>query len=147
MSDFLRRDDEGFDDLFGFADEDAEEEEVPSGTKGKGRGFGSIFAKIRARRKAHEGGKRGRSPAEADPASTGGASLDLEGDLWLESPRRKAWPSAGGGEAGRSSRRPPPSRRRKRVQAGQAARQSPGLGQLTKGQRGGPHVGRNRRSY
>ncbi|GEM_PF-581804 len=86
MSDFLRRDDEDFDDLFEFAGEDAEEGGTSSGAEGKGRGFGSIFAKIRARRKAHEGGKRGRSPAEAEPAPTEGPSLDLEGDLWLEPP-------------------------------------------------------------
>ncbi len=90
MSDFLRRDDEEFDDLFDFVGEEAEESDAPAKEEHKGRGFGSIFAKIRARRKAHEGGKKGNLSGEEERPELKAADLDLEGDLWLEPPPEEA---------------------------------------------------------
>lgn len=139
MSDFLRRDDEDFDDLFEFADEETEEEGTSSEAEGRGRGFGSLFAKIRARRKAHDGGKRGQPSAEPEPAPTEGPSLDLEGDLWLEPPPEESLAPPLEEEAAAPAQSAPPplqAEEKPRPKPRKRKPKAPGFWrQLTKGQR------------
>ncbi len=123
MSDFLRRDDEeDFDDLFDFDDEEGGEQPSAGEERRGGRGFGSIFAKIRARRQAHEGRAKAEEPvAQPAEADAGLPPLDLEGDLWLssdeaapvptESPEQEPAPSP---EASRPKKKPRSQKKRGR---------------------------------
>ncbi len=85
MSDFLRRDDD-FDDLFEFVNEESDGGEKDKKTAQHRMGFGAFFARIRARRKAHEGGKKSQTASTEAPLDAVAPPLpDLQGDdLWLQ---------------------------------------------------------------
>ncbi len=138
MSDFLRRDDEDFDDLFEFVGEEDEgaAEEAP---KAKKRRF-PFFAGIRARRRAHE--RRLLQEAEepaAEAPSPSTPSLDLTGDdLWLQeppAPETEAAPTLGeappAAEVQAAPAKPAPSRRKRKKKP----RRSGFWQSLNKGQR------------